>query len=305
MEEIQQNTPFLIGPEQADTACLLIHGFSGTPNEMRRLGDALAEKGIRVYGMVVAGHSGDADDLIRTSRKQWLASVETAFSQLSQYSYIFVGGLSMGGALSLLLASRHPERVTGVIVLSNLMRVSAPGWQGIALHLLPIVRHFMPWFYPLSTLNFNNPKVQAEVLKQAHTRDPNVTIDFSDPQTVEYIKKQVRIPIAAIDELVHLTAEERRKAKRVRSPLLIIHSRRDQTALPQGAEELYKLATQAQPKTLYWLEQSDHVITTGPEHEKVYRLVLSFITTTVQAAVKNAPPVNAPLVEEDGKSLEH
>lgn len=42
------NSTFLIGPEDADTACLLIHGFSGSPSEMRGLGDVL-EVGLRSW----------------------------------------------------------------------------------------------------------------------------------------------------------------------------------------------------------------------------------------------------------------
>lgn len=40
-----------------------------------------------------------------------------------------------------------------------------------------------------------------------------------------------------------------------------------------------------------WLEQSDHVITMGPEKEAVFRVYQAFITTTVKgAAVETALP---------------
>lgn len=299
----QRNVPFVIGPEEADRACLLIHGFSGTPAEMRSLGEALAVQGIRVYGMLVAGHSGNPEDLISTSHKQWLASAESALAQLARYQTVFVCGLSMGGALSLLLASRHPVSIAGVITLSNLTRVYAEGWQGRILFLLPLVRHFMKWFYPLEHLNFNSPKVQAEVLKQARTRDPNVTIDFANPQVVAHIKQMVRIPIAAIAELIHLTREERRQLRKVHTPLLIIHSKRDQTVPPDRAEELYRLAAHAHPKSLHWLETSDHVITVG--REEVYRLIIEFIDTIAHSAAKISRPEHVQTEEVDGTHPGH
>lgn len=305
MEQQKRHIPFWLGPEDTETACLLIHGFSGNPNEMRSLGEALAAQNIRVYGMLVAGHSGDSEEFITTGRKQWIASAQDALTQLARYRHVFVCGLSMGGALSLILASHHPERIAGVIALSTLTRVQAEGWYRVALLTLPIVRHYMKWFYPLATLNFNSPKVQEEVLQQARIRDPHVTIDFTDPQAIAYIKQQVRIPIAAIDELVHLTRQERSVLRKMSAPLLIIHSKRDQTVSPSCAEELYRLATKAKPKSLHWLEQSDHVITLGPEHEEVYRLVNSFISTIVHAAARTAPPVDAQQVAEDGSPPDH
>ena len=119
----QLNVPFMIGPEDAEIACLLIHGFSGTPTEMRGLGDALAAQGIRVYGVLVAGHNGDPEELILSGRKTWLASVEEGLAQLAHYKTVFVAGLSMGGVLALNLAIRHPERLMGVIGMSTPTRL--------------------------------------------------------------------------------------------------------------------------------------------------------------------------------------
>ena len=283
----QRNVPFMIGPEDAEIACLLIHGFSGTPTEMRGLGDALAEQGMRVHGILLAGHSGEPEELILSGRKEWLASVEEGLTQLSHYKTVFVAGLSMGGVLALNLAMRHPERLTGIIAMSTPTRLDS----NIQVKLVPLARYFIKWFYPLKALNFNNPKVQAEVLKQAQLRDATVTsIDFTDPQVVNHIKTLVRIPVPAIAELIALTNQTRRKLSKVRIPLLIIQSRRDQTVEPKCAEELYRLTTSTTSKSLHWLEESGHVITTGVDREEVYQLALTFIKTTGSHALETALP---------------
>lgn len=288
MTQQQRNIPFLIGLEDAECACLLIHGFSGTPTEMRSLGDALAVQGIRVYGVLVAGHSGDPEELILSGRKTWIESVEAGLAQLAAYKTVFVAGLSMGGVLALTLAIRHPERIVGVVAMSTPTRLNS----SIQVRLVPLARYFIKWFYPLKMLNFNNPKVQSEILKQAQSRDATVTtIDFADPQIVNSIKTLVRIPVPAIAELIALTNHTRRRLGKLRIPLLIIQSKRDQTVKPQNAEELYRLATSAPTKSLRWLETSDHVITTGPERDEVYRLVLAFITNvTGEHASETVPP---------------
>lgn len=277
------NSPVFLGPEHTDKACLLIHGFMGTPLEMQGLGEALAAQDIRVYNMLVAGHTGNPVDLLHAGRNEWMTSAEAGLGQLANYRYVFVAGLSMGGALALLLASRHPERIAGVIAMSSLTRLIAGGWQSMVLPLLPLARHLIKWFYPAADLDFNDPKVQEEALKQARLRDPQATIDFSDPKVIAYIKENVRVPVSAIDELIQLTKEERRNLDKVRSPLLIIHSKRDMSIKLASAEELYRLATAASPKSLHLLERSDHVITVGPEQEKVYKLTIEFIEATIRS----------------------
>jgi carboxylesterase len=267
---------FFLGPEETNIACLLVHGFSGIPEEMRSLGEALAAQGIRVYAVLLAGHGGTPKDLAHATRKQWIACVESGLAELNRYHSVFVAGLSMGGVLSLLMASIHPERVAGVIAMSTPTRF-ARGWQ------VKLGHFFVKWYYPLMALDFSNPKVQEKVLQQTRLHNPDVTLDFSDPHVVSALKRSVRVSVSALNELVSLTDEVRAHLGTVRSPLLIIQSKGDQTVPPACAEELFRLATAASPKSLHWLEQSDHVITTGPEREEVFRLVTSFIQSTVQA----------------------
>ncbi len=280
----QENTPlapFTLGQEETDTACLLIHGFGGTPSEMRGLGEALAAQGIRVHGVRLAGHCEGEEAFACATRKQWLASAEAGLMQLEGYRHVFIAGLSMGGVLSLLLAGYHPERVAGVIAMSTPTRI-ASGWLAVLAH--PFIR----WYYPLKQLDFNNPLVQQEILRQRRLTEPEATIDFSNPEIVAAIKSGVRVSVSAINQLVRLVDEGRARLNRVRSPLLIIHSKGDKTAAPACAEELYSLTTNASPKTLHWLEKSDHVITEGPEREEVYRLATSFMHDTLRPGMASS-----------------
>lgn len=276
MLQQEKNASFFIGPEESNTACLLLHGFNSTPLEMRGLGEALAGAGIRVYA-AVAGHTGNPEDLLYTDYQEWIDSAEAALAQLAPYPFVFVAGSSMGGALALLLASRHPDRVSGVVIMSAFTRLSPHNWQRHLLPLLPLARHFVKWIYPLASYNFHNPAAQEEILDQTHLQDPQISIDFSDPKTIATIRSTMRLPLHAIGELVNLTREERKQLGAVRSPLLIIHSKRDQMAPPALADELYSMTPAASPKSLYWLERSHHVITSGPQREEVYKQVISFI----------------------------
>ena len=71
-----QNVEFRL--EGGRRGVLLIHGVTGTPTEMRLLGKGLNRAGYSVYGMQLAGHCGDVDDLLKTGWQDWYASVEAA-----------------------------------------------------------------------------------------------------------------------------------------------------------------------------------------------------------------------------------
>ena len=55
------------------TGCLLVHGFTGTPKEMRWLGEYLADLGFSALGVRLVGHATQVEDLIRTCWRDWLA----------------------------------------------------------------------------------------------------------------------------------------------------------------------------------------------------------------------------------------
>jgi carboxylesterase len=230
----------------------------------------------------LAGHCEGEEAFACVTRKEWLASAEEGLAQLASYKHVYIAGLSMGGAISLLLASYYPERVAGVIAMSAPTRI-ASGWMAVLAH------PFIKWYYPYKPLDFNNPLVQQEILRQRRLTEPEATIDFNNREVVAAIKSSVRVSVSAINQLIRLVDEERARLKAVRSPLLIIQSKADRTVAPACAEEIYRLATAASPKTLHWLEESGHVITEGPEREEVYRLVSSFIRDTKALDVSPKP----------------
>ena len=79
------------------TGCLLVHGFTGSPKEMRWMGEYLANEGYSVLGIRLAGHATQPEDMMRMHWQDWLASVEDGYYLLKdQVDHIFLVGLSMG-----------------------------------------------------------------------------------------------------------------------------------------------------------------------------------------------------------------
>jgi carboxylesterase len=50
-----------------------VHGFIGTPKEMRWLGEYLADLDFSALGVRLVGHATQVEDLIRTCWRDWLA----------------------------------------------------------------------------------------------------------------------------------------------------------------------------------------------------------------------------------------
>ena len=70
--------PFLLGPDDADTAFVLLHGFTGAPSEMRQVGELLADRGYRSYGPQLPGHGGTPEDLEGVRAEDWIAAAQHA-----------------------------------------------------------------------------------------------------------------------------------------------------------------------------------------------------------------------------------
>ena len=97
--------------------CLLLHGFTATPNEVRPLGEALAAEGYTVLGPRLTHHGSDPGDMTRSRWHDWYLSALDGWHILRDTcAQIVPIGISMGGATALLLAARQP--VTAVVSMS-------------------------------------------------------------------------------------------------------------------------------------------------------------------------------------------
>ena len=87
-----------------------LHGFTGTPFEVRLLAEDLAARGHAVEGPRLAGHGGSTSELAATRWPDWLASANQALDRLlTRCERPVVCGLSMGALLALELGRRTSE----------------------------------------------------------------------------------------------------------------------------------------------------------------------------------------------------
>lgn len=103
--------------EKTRPACLIIHGYGGSPCEMEGIARALKEEGFCVNVSCLPGHGEDKTAFASFRFGDWLAHVGKELTALlAKHEKVCVVGFSMGGALALNLAARFP--VAGVAALS-------------------------------------------------------------------------------------------------------------------------------------------------------------------------------------------
>ena len=96
--------------EAGSTAIMLIHGFTATTTEVRPLAKVLLEKGYTIAGPLLPGHYTKPEDLNHIKWQDWVNSVKSQYEELNHsYDQVIIGGESMGGLLTLYLASIYPE----------------------------------------------------------------------------------------------------------------------------------------------------------------------------------------------------
>jgi len=114
---------------------VLLHGFTGTPFEVRPLADALAAQGCSVEAPLLAGHGTTSADLAMTSWRDWLATADAAVDRLkagARSERVTIVGASMGGLLALRLARQRPQDIAALVLISTPLRMKPLERSGLA-----------------------------------------------------------------------------------------------------------------------------------------------------------------------------
>ncbi len=105
---------------KTDTAFLLIHGFTGSPYEIKPIGEYFFHKGHTVLGILLPGHGTKVEDLVPTRFYHYVAIADQFLLNLSKYyKKIFVIGFSMGGTITLKLALKRQDIIHGIGLIST------------------------------------------------------------------------------------------------------------------------------------------------------------------------------------------
>ena len=237
-------------PDGANVAFLLVHGLAASSDELATLGQYLSEKGYASFAVQLAGHGTTPEDFETTTWRDWYESAKRGLDIVRSWNlnHVFVVGLSMGGLLSILLASEDNE-IDGLVLIGTALKV-----PGILPKLLPVLKYFMKW------------------------RE----IDVEEAQRVYDVKrfKYEREPASAYQELFNLQKVARKSLHRVTIPTIILHGTEDKTIDPISGQIAYE-SISSEKKELHMIEGAEHVISCHPTRAEAYPLILNFIEKNV------------------------
>ena len=240
----------------ARIGCLVQHGFTGTPKEVRWLGEYLNRQGYTVCGMRLAGHATKPEDMIRTRYTDWMATIEDGYSILrGSTDMIFLLGLSMGGILSLTMASRLPVR--GVVAMSTPFALPADP----RLRYAKLFSRFIPFI----------AKGKGE---------PGA--DWYDQEAWKQHVAYPMNPVRCVVELNELLGVMRGSLPQVKVPVLLIHSRNDNYVIHNSMEMIHASLGSAD-KQMLWVEGGSHVITEEPTRQTVFKAAADFVQRVASA----------------------
>lgn len=244
----EENLPFLApAAGQARGRILLVHGFTGTPWEMRYLAEGLAAGGYTALAIRLPGHGTRVEDLAARSRHEWLEAVTEGYRLLNPEGQpVFGVGMSTGGLLLAMLAGHRP--LAGLALLSPYLRLAHP--------LAPLAG-FLQYWHPY----------QERPLEEG---DDN-----------HYYRRR---PLAGIVQLRRLARELGRLLPGLTLPTLVVAGEGDQTVDVASGLELFRRLGSRHKEYHRFGPDAPHVLTEkeSPVRERVLAQVLSFFAATAE-----------------------
>lgn len=210
-ETIVDAGPFDLAPPDVtqSAAALCLHGLTGTPYEVRPLGEALAARGVRAVGPHLPGHGETPAALAAIgSHAPWLDAARAQVRALRErHERVFVAGLSMGGLLALALAAEG--EIDAAVVVGTPLTLPLP------------IRLVVPWAWRLRAFH---AKAGGSDIRdaEARARHPSYPV----------------MPLRSVACLIRLQREVRQALPRIRVPILVAHGVFDRTARPRDAETI-------------------------------------------------------------------
>jgi carboxylesterase len=243
--------------DEGRRAALCLHGFTGTPFEVRPIAEALAAQGYTVLAPVLAGHGTTLADLQRTRFTDWFGSAERALETLRAEAGdgpVAIAGFSLGGLLALRLARLYPDRVAALAVMAAPLRLRPLEVAAVkALQRLPRMLRRGP-FTAL-------PKARG--------------FDLTDQEMAMRNPSLPALPLDGVHSLIELGALVRQDLPSIRTPTLVMHGSLDRTVPLEDSLELAGTIGAPEVERL-WLPRSGHLVAIDVERRTVAEAITRF-----------------------------
>lgn len=227
---------------------LLLHGFLGSPYEMKYLASRFINAGFTVSVPRLPGHGTSLEDMASFSGRDWLEEARFSYARISRECYeVSIAGLSMGGILTLILAAEYyPKKI---VLISTPRRI--PDRRAV---FAPLVRPFV------------------KILRR---RDEEKGLAAPEAR-VHHISYSDGVPVMGAWHLMRLIQKAIKALPHVRSEALIIQSQYD-TVIPPDSYRCIAARIGSPRKEVRLVEEGNHTLTADRGKERIADMILEFI----------------------------
>lgn len=242
MVKINRPEPFFF--EGGPRAVLLLHGFTGNSADVRMMGRYLNKHGYTCYAPHMRGHGEPPEELVKTRAGEWYEDVVEAYRYLRDQGYtdIAVGGLSMGGVMSLKLGMEHP--VKGI--------------------------------FPMCAPMFINGVEEMHQGVLAFAKEYKELDGIKGEALEEEMAAFEGTPIETIQSLNRFIGEVKEDIDLIYTPTLVVQGVKDEVVGPESAEWIHD-HVETDDKKLIWYKESGHVVTLDKEKDQLHEDVHRFL----------------------------
>jgi carboxylesterase len=273
----QLRGPGDVAPFHADgrtPTLVALHGFTGTPSELRPVLDRVAAAGWAVRAPLLAGHGTSPADLQTRRFGDWVASAREELDRAAARGPVVLCGFSMGSLVALQLASDAATRASigGLVLLGCALRLSGP-----------------------LRAAFVVAERTGVALPDAYVPKP-FPPDVRDARARALITHYDRHPMRAAMEVFRAGQRLRERLGDVTCPTVVMHGALDRVCSVEGAREVAERLGSRDVR-LHVLARSAHVVAVDHDRDEVAEAVLAMLRRTADAAEAAGAPAQRRPVE--------
>jgi len=271
--------------KEKNLACLLIHGFAASPKELIPLSDYLKED-FDVYAPLLPGHGTQIEDLDRKKYSDWVSCANNVYEYLdSKYKKVVIIGFSMGGTIALQISKKNPPykiiTISSPIDLLDLKFITTKIKEQWKLNDLS-VKKILAEIEKVSKLKKKESVDTAKlVINNIYKKifDTNIKTSKTE-KLIKYIDTYDSLSYRALKELLILINITNKGLKKITSPILVIHSKKDDI-VPLNNANLILEKVSSDNAERFIVQNSSHQIPLDIDSDLIQKKIKEFITREI------------------------